>query len=1018
MSGMPRERDDDERDDDQPARAMRLGIDRTVMLILLIGAVTLAAVLWIFSSTLAAERDHTRSVLVAQHVGRDLASVSLELRDAAAGFQEVQNSDLILDRVRAAESQLRGAAGMSGGDRSFGRIEDEQVRGGMAALAAEIHAFRADLGPALTSRASTPQRREVADDADALRSRNAETVALVARLSEDDRQQADLLKLGIAAIFVLLFGGLAWSVSHNRRELRRSNERLRARVEERTAQLASSEARIRVVMESSLDALVVMDGDNVVREWNPRAEELLGLSAAEVVGHPSARDRVPPRVWEHQEQAFASYAKSSDPAVFRARITDVATHADGTEIPVEVTVAAARIGDDLVMSRFIRDITEFRRAQAEIERARDEAEAAAQAKSSFLATMSHEIRTPMNAIVGMTSLLRDTSLDAEQRKYVETVRMSGDQLLSIINDILDFSKIESGKLELESHPFALREVIESSLDLLAPQAAAKELDLGYLLETDGSTNLVGDSTRLRQILINFLSNAVKFTNSGSVTIHGRLETLVVEDGEERARVRLEVRDTGIGIPPEKLESLFQSFTQVDASITRKYGGTGLGLAISKRLVEAMGGTVSVESAVGIGSTFAIDVTLPRIPGPDPVLADIPEFLEGCRALVVDDNAVNRELLEAQLSGWGMEAVCFERPADALALIDTGEWFDVAILDMAMPEMDGIRLADALAEATGFTLPIVLLSSIGGVDPAVARGRLAATLSKPVKPAILRSAITAAVAGDAPSPAAADVETPAPPLLGQPLRILVAEDNLVNQQVAIATLERFGHRVDVASDGVEAVAAVHRQEYDLVLMDVQMPNLDGLEATRRIRMELESDRQPRIVAMTANAFTEDREACIAAGMDDFLTKPVARDDMARVLAGTPVAAARGGHGLFGDERDPREAPIVDAAQLDAATAGDRALAQLLIDLHEEEGTALIAQLRAAVEAGDIEALRGTAHTLKSASASVGAMRLARLCEALELAARGGAVEDPAGSVDEIVETFGSTQVELERLRSER
>ncbi|HST38216.1 MAG TPA: response regulator [Conexibacter sp.] len=1012
MSTEPRERDDD-----QPARTARLGIDRTVLLILVIGAVTLTAVLWIFSSTLAAERDHTRSVLVAQHVGRDLAGASVELHDAAAGFQEVQNDDLILDRVRDAESQLRGAAGLSGGDRTFGRIQDADVRRRMAALADEIHVFRAELGPALTPRASPAQRRSVAASADGLRARNAETVALVARRSEDDRQQADLLKLGIAAIFLLLFGGLAWSVAHNRRALRRSNDWLRARVEERTAQLASSEARIRVVVESSLDALVVMDGDGIVREWNPRAEELLGLRCEEVVGRVSPRERVPPKVWAHQEQAIAQYARDGDPSVFSARITDIATHADGHEIPVEVTVAAARVGEELVISRFIRDITDVRRAQAEIERARDEAQAAAQAKSSFLATMSHEIRTPMNAIVGMTSLLRDSPLDADQRKHVETVRMSGDQLLAIINDILDFSKIESGKLELESHPFALREVIESSLDLLAPQAAAKELDLGYLLETDGSTRLVGDSTRLRQILINFLSNAVKFTHRGSVTIHGRLETLIAVGGEERARLRLEVRDTGIGIPPDRLATLFQSFTQVDASITRKYGGTGLGLAISKRLIEAMGGTVTVDSSAGIGSTFAIDVTLPRLPGPDPVLADIPEFLEGCRALVVDDNAVNRELLEAQLTGWKMEAVCFERPADALALVAAGDWFDVAILDMAMPEMDGIRLADALAEATGFTLPIVLLSSIGGVDPAIARGRLAATLSKPVKPATLRNAIAAAVAGDAPSPAAADVEAPAPPLLGQPLRILVAEDNLVNQQVAIATLERFGHRVDVAADGAEAVAAVHRQEYDLVLMDVQMPNLDGLEATRRIRMELEPEQQPRIVAMTANAFTEDRDACLAAGMDDFLTKPVAREDIARVLSGTPAVATRNGHGLFGDERDPAEEPIVDPDRLDAATAGDAALAELLIDLHEEEGTALIAQLRAAVGEGDLEALRGTAHTLKSASASIGAMRLARASELLEHAARDGAVDDPSGRVDEIVELFGSTQVELARLRSQ-
>ncbi len=290
------------------------------------------------------------------------------------------------------------------------------------------------------------------------------------------------------------------------------------------------------MIESSLDAMIVMDGDGTVREWNPRAEELLGLTRDQVVGRPSPRERVPPKVWAHQEAALERYAQTGDPAVFHARIEDVAEHVDGTAIPVEVTVSAALIGGELMISRVVRDIAERVAAREAVEAARDAAERAAQAKSAFLATMSHEIRTPMNAIVGMTSLLRDSPLDEEQRKHVETIRMSGDQLLAIINDILDFSKIESGKLELEHHAFALREVIESSLDLLAPQAAAKEIDLGYLLETDGSTRLVGDSTRLRQILINFLSNAVKFTNRGSVTIHGRL-TEVPQQRNRRLRAR-------------------------------------------------------------------------------------------------------------------------------------------------------------------------------------------------------------------------------------------------------------------------------------------------------------------------------------------------------------------------------------------------------------------------------------------------------------------------------------------------
>jgi two-component system, sensor histidine kinase and response regulator len=766
-------------------------------------------------------------------------------------------------------------------------------------------------------------------------------------------------------------------------------------------QLKESEARTRMIVVTALDAIIIMDQEGNVAEFNPAAEKTFGYARSEVIGRPLSELIVPPAARQHHEDEVARFLATGKGPLLGQRIETTALHADGHEFPIELalTPLPGRNGSPPLFTAFVRDVTERRRAEQDLRQAKEAAEAANRAKSEFLANMSHEIRTPMNGVLGMTELLLDTQLTAEQREYLQMAKLSADSLLTVVNDVLDFSKIEAGKLDLEPIDFCLRDALEDTLKTLSLRAHAKGLELACQVAPDVPDLVRGDVVRVRQILVNLVGNALKFTEHGEVVV--RVEKQNAEDRgpnkeensglsvphSEFCVLHFAVNDTGIGIPADKLPLIFEPFTQADNSTTRKYGGTGLGLAITSRLVGMMGGRIWAESTVGQGSTFHFTARLELQPGtPSRLLPRRPLSLENLPVLVVDDNATNRRIMDEVLRSWRMKPTLAAGARIALAELERaaerGQPFPLVLLDVCMPDVDGFELAAQIRERPHLVGSTILMLSSGDRHADVARCRelgVTTYLTKPVKQSELMDAITGLLGARLParlseSAGAGDNKG------GRGLRILVAEDNPVNQKLAERLLEKMGHQPVLVANGLEAVQAVERERFDLILMDVQMPVMGGYEATAHIRAwQAASGRAVPILALTAHALVGDKEECLQAGMDGYLSRPInarqvqqAIDDVLGLYGRAPPQTA-----------PPQpDSPVFDRATMLHQVGGDEELLHELIGLFLTDGPKQLRQVLAAATAGDARGLRAAAHTLKGTATSLAAPELALAAERLE------------------------------------
>jgi len=825
----------------------------------------------------------------------------------------------------------------------------------------------------------------------------------------DLRHAVDITSLGIAAITLvtLMMLGLVFAVSIFDR-----------RFKLQAMEIKSGAQRYRQIVETAFDAFMGFDADLAIEHWNSQAERMFGWTRGEAYGRPLGEfielDRGP----GESRRSLREILGAGDAAEMQARVEVTARRKDGRTFQAEMAISAVETGQKRLLAAFVQDVSERKQIEREREMAKQAAEAGSRAKGEFLANMSHEIRTPLNGVIGMTELTLQTELTREQREYLETVRLSAESLLTVINDILDFSKIEAGKVELEQVDFELRECLETTLRTLALRADEKGLELLCDVHSDIPDLLRGDPNRLRQILVNLVGNAIKFTHAGEVAL--KVHATDAESG--RITLHCEVSDTGIGIAPEKLETVFQSFSQADASTTREYGGTGLGLSISRRLVEMMGGRIWVESEPGKGSSFHFTTELElgemaaaKSAGPIAARADA---LTGARVLVVDDNPTNRRILKGLLTNWGMEAELASDGESALAALEesaaTGRGFQLVLTDMHMPRMDGFELIERIRGEEGVAMPTIVMLTSGGHRGDAARCEelgVAAYLLKPIRQAELREAI-GRVLGAAAEDRHGQLITNGSIAQKEgkaSLSVLLAEDNEVNRKLARRLLEKRGHRVADAKNGHEALAAIEAEAFDLVLMDVHMPGMDGLEATRQLRArEKESGRHQPVVAMTALVMKGDKERCLAAGMDGYLPKPIRSQELDQLLEQYAARAQSNGSAQSGATEAPgTEQNAVDTQELLERIGDDREFLTELVDTFRDDYRNHVESMRAAAEAGDGAGATRAAHSLRGALSNLAAKKAASLAAEIETAGR---AEDLA----KVNSVIGDLEMELGRV----
>jgi len=811
-----------------------------------------------------------------------------------------------------------------------------------------------------------------------------------------------------------------------------------------------SDARIRGIVDTAADAIITINEGGIIQSFNSAAEHVFGYSAQEAIGQ-NVSLLMPSPHREHHDEYLQRYLSGHPSTIFGVSRELEGKRKNGSMFPMELAVSEIKVGSRRTFTGIVRDISDRKRNEQELREAKERAESAAIAKSQFLATMSHEIRTPMNGVIGMTGLLLETELSTQQQQFAETVRSSGETLLKIINDILDFSKIEAGKLEFEMISFDLRTTLEESLDLLAEAAGKKNLELVGLVNANVPTALQGDPGRLRQIFMNLTGNAIKFTSKGEIIV----KISFVEETPDQATIRVEIHDTGEGIPSDILPKLFRPFSQADSSTTRRHGGTGLGLAICKQLVQQMNGEIGVENRFDGGSTFWFTARFQKQPSMASSLAQTPVALKNLRVCAVDDHVTNRQLLEQYFQHWKMDGTLVEDPKECLALLQQQAQkstpFDLAILDMEMPGMDGFELAKRIkSNSTLQDTRLILLTSLGrrGDASAAQQCGFSGYLTKPIRKSQLQACLETVMGLPL-----SDTHSAPPPLVTsyflkdlhrqQAIRILVVDDHQVNQQLAVLMVERLGFRADVAGNGHEALEALSRIPYDLILMDCQMPDMDGYEATRKIReaeavkgkgLDVRSEGQEAnspdalrhtsvhvpIIAVTANAMQGDREKCLQAGMDDYLSKPIRPEELSNILAKwLPKIDNRSSSTPKPLKASSKPSPHDSSSEVinqdtleELEIMGGREFLQSMIHRFVEDALECVTRIEQALDNQDLTQIQEAAHGLKGISRNMGAEALAQMALNLENACQKGEGAFLSSMPDTLQDVFQKTRQQLE------